>query len=40
LIYSLYKNEHKNLKPAETTIRKGPRWNEEIRRDTPVEVII
>jgi hypothetical protein len=29
MIYSLYKDEYRNLKPAETTIRKELRQNEE-----------
>jgi hypothetical protein len=29
LIYFLYKNECRDLKPTETTIRKGLRYNEE-----------
>jgi hypothetical protein len=29
LIYSLYKNEYRNLKQTETTIRKGLRYKEE-----------
>jgi hypothetical protein len=37
LIYSLYKNEYRNLKPAETTIRKGIK---KYRRDKPIGVII
>jgi hypothetical protein len=41
LIYSLYKNECRILKPVETTIRKRLRKNEEKNgRDEPIEVII
>jgi hypothetical protein len=29
LVYSLYKNQYRILRPAETTIRKGLRQNEE-----------
>jgi hypothetical protein len=29
LMISLYKNEYRNLKPTETTIKKGLRKNEE-----------
>jgi hypothetical protein len=39
LIYSLYKNEYRNLKAAETTIRKGPTRMKKIRGDKPIEVI-
>jgi hypothetical protein len=40
LIYSLYKNEYRNLKPTETTIRKGEGRMKKIRGDKPVGVII
>jgi hypothetical protein len=40
MMYFLYKNEYRILKPVEITVRKGLRWKGENGGDEPIWVII